>query len=210
MIQIDMGTVLMSFVMGNTICAAVMTSLWLVNRGRYAGLGFWLADFIVQFLAVVLAALRGIVPVPIAIAFGTPMVVVGAVLLYQGLERYTGKTSSQWHNYFLLAGLTTVQAYFTRVRPSPFARSIGFELAMLAIFSQCAWLMLRRVDPGMRRNTRLVGAIFGVYCLISLLRIYIYIWPFRRARTFSPPVSRKCWGLCANSRYLWRSHSAWS
>jgi PAS domain S-box-containing protein len=44
---------------------------------------------------------------------------------------------------------------------------------MLAIFSQCAWLMLRRVDPETRRNTRLVGAIFGAYCLISLLRICI-------------------------------------
>ena len=125
--HLDMRTVLLCYVLSDSVCAAVMASLWWVNRGRYAGLGFWLADFVMQFFGVALIALRGIVPVPISIMLGVPLVVTGTVMVYQGLERYTGKTTRQWHNYFLLAGLTAVQAWFTFVQPSLPARSINFE-----------------------------------------------------------------------------------
>jgi hypothetical protein len=110
---------------------------------------------------------------------GVPLVVAGTLLLYQGLERYTGKTSSQLHNYFLVAGVTAVQAYFTFVRPSLLVRSINLELAVLAICSQCAWLMLRRVDPAIRSNARLVGAVLGAMGLVCLTRII--------ANLFVPP-----------------------
>src|ERR1035441_4609553 len=94
MTQLDMRTVLLCYLLSNSVCAAVIASLWLVNRRRCAGLGFWLADFVMQFFSVVLLALRGIVPVPVSIMLGLPLVVAGTVVLYWGLERYTGNTSS--------------------------------------------------------------------------------------------------------------------
>ncbi len=165
-----MRTVLLSYVLSNAICMAVMTSLWLLNRRRSAGLGFWLANFVIQFFAVFLLALRGIVPVAVSIMLSGPLIVGGTILLYLGLERYAGKTSPQRYNLLLLTVYIAVQTHFTFVQPSLLARNLNFSLALLVICCQCAWLMLRRVDAGMRPDARLVGVIFGAYSLFSVAR----------------------------------------
>jgi PAS domain-containing protein len=36
---------------------------------------------------------------------------------------------------------------------------------------QCVWLLVQRVEPGMRRLTFGVGMVFGAYCLVSIVRI---------------------------------------
>jgi signal transduction histidine kinase len=171
MIHLDMHTVLLSYVLSNAVCAAVMTSLWLSNRRRSAGLEFWVADFILQFIAIVLVALRGIIPAPVSILLATPLAVAGTWLLYVGLERYTGKTSSQSVNYLLFTGYAIVHTFFAFVQPNLLARNINFSMALLAICAQCAWLMLRRADPEIRTETRLVGVIFAAYSLFSLARV---------------------------------------
>ncbi|MDR3674478.1 MAG: histidine kinase dimerization/phospho-acceptor domain-containing protein, partial [Acidobacteriota bacterium] len=171
MIHIDMHTVLFSYVLSNVICAVVMTSLWLLNRRHSEGLGFWLADYILQLIAVVLLALRGTRLSSVSIMLASPLAVVGTFLLYLGLERYTGKKSSQRHNYILLIGFAVVHMYFAFGRPIFLVRNIDFSLALLAICSQCAWLMLRRVDSEFRPDARLVGGIFGAFSLFSLTRI---------------------------------------
>ena len=171
MIHIDMHTVLFSYVLSNAICAVVMTSLWLLNRRHSAGLGFWLADYVLQLIAVVLLALRGTRLSSVSIMLASPLAVVGTFLIYLGLERYTGKKSSQRNNYILLIGFAVVHMYFAFGQPSFLVRNIDFSLALLAICSQCAWLMLHRVDSEFRPDARLVGWIFGAFSLFSLARI---------------------------------------
>jgi PAS domain S-box-containing protein len=169
---LDVRTVLFSYGISNAICAAVIATLWRQNRRRSPELGFWLADFCLQFVAVVLIALGGILPDFISILFGTPLVIGGTLLLFIGLERYTGKTSSQLHNYILLAILVFLHAYFTFVQPSLLARNLIISLGLLAICSQCAWLLLRRVDPKIQPGTRAVGVVFVFYSLVSFIRIF--------------------------------------
>jgi PAS domain S-box-containing protein len=170
---LDTRTVLFSYIVSDAICAAVIASLWLQNRRRSAGLGFWLADFFLQFTAVLLIALHGLAPDFVSILLGSPLAIGGALLLYIGLERYTGRRSSQRHNYLLLAVFISVHAYFTFVRPSLQARNINFSLALLVICSQCAWLLLHRVSSELRPHTRLAGVIFGVYSLVNLARVFV-------------------------------------
>jgi hypothetical protein len=43
----------------------------------------------------------------------------------------------------------------------------------MVICSQTAWLLLRRVDPGLRSLTFGVGLVYLLYCLLSVFRI---IW----------------------------------
>jgi PAS domain S-box-containing protein len=133
---------------------------------------YWLADFILQFLAILLIALRGILPDWVSTLFGVPMILVGALLLYMGLERYVGKMSPQRYNFILVAGLTLVHAYFVFVQPSLQARNIIFSVGLLVICAQCAWLMLRRVDNDLRPDTARVGIVFGIYSLVSIARLF--------------------------------------
>ncbi|MBI5032636.1 MAG: PAS domain S-box protein [Chloroflexi bacterium] len=169
---LDIRTVLFSYVLTNAICLMVVFSLWHQNRQRSPGLGFWLADFAAQFIAVLLIAFRNTLPDWLSILFGTPLVLFGTLSLYLGLERYVGKLSPQRNNLLLVSGLVILHAYFTFIQPSLQARNIILSLGLFAFCAQCAWLLLRRVDASVFRDTWRVGAIFGLYSLISVARLF--------------------------------------
>ncbi len=170
---LDMRTVIFSYVISNAICAIVMTILWLQNRKRFAGLGFWLADFGMQFAALALVILRGAIPDLVSMVGSNVLVIGGTILLYMGLERFTGKRGPQIHNALLLLIFILVHAYFAVIQPSVQARNINLSLALLLICFQCAWLMLRRVAVEMRPSTRGVGIVFIVFCVVSVVRIVV-------------------------------------
>jgi len=168
---LDIRTILFSYVISSAICAAVITSLWLQNRRRWPELGFWLADFGLQFLAIGLIALRGILPDFVSVLLGTPLVLGGTWLLYIGLERYLGKPTAQGYNGVLLGGLILAHGYFALGQPNLTARNIILSLGLLCLCLQCAWLMLRRGAAPRRAGTRSVGIVFMVIVLVSLARL---------------------------------------
>ncbi len=170
---LDMRTIIFSYAVSNLICMIVMTILWRQNRTRFAGLGFWMADFVMQFAALALLALRGVVPDFLSMTGSNALVIGGTILIYIGLELFTGKRGPQRHNYVLLAAFIVAHAYFVFIVPDLTVRSILVTLALLVICSQCAWLMLRRVAPGMRVITNSVGYVFAAFCLISIVRIVV-------------------------------------
>jgi PAS domain S-box-containing protein len=169
----DIRTVLFSSIITSAICAIVMNSLWWQNRRRSPELGFWQADFILQFAAILLIALRGILPDVISVLLGVPFILLGALLMLLGLERYTGKPSARRYNFILLAVFSLVHGYFSFVHPSLLVRNINQSVGLLVFCGQCAWLLLRRVDSAMWPDTRPVGLIFTAYSLVSFIRIFV-------------------------------------
>ncbi len=170
---LDVRTVVSSYAISNFVCMVLIAILWKQNRRKFAGLGFWLADFVLQFLALVLIPLRGILPDFMTTTVSNSMVVAGAVLMYIGSEFFVGKRSSQAHNFILLAAFIGAHAYFLYFLPNLAVRNILVSLALLAICAQCAWLMLWRVGPKTRPVTSGVGYVFAGFCLISLVRIAV-------------------------------------
>jgi diguanylate cyclase (GGDEF)-like protein/PAS domain S-box-containing protein len=170
---LDMRTILFSYIISNAICMTAMAYLWLQNRRQIAGLGYWLADFILQFTAVLLVGLRGIVPDLISMVVGNGLVILGTILLFMGLERYTGQQRSQLHNFILLAVFVAIHWYFAAVQPNLMARNINLSLGLLLICFQIAWLMLHRVEKKILRYSRIVGIVFGLYTLVNFVRIIL-------------------------------------
>jgi PAS domain S-box-containing protein len=170
---IDMKTVIISYVISNAICAAVITALWIQNRRRFTGIGFWLADFAMQFIALLLVALRDKVPDWVSMTASNALIIAGTFLLYVGLERFTGKRSRQVHNVALTVVYVFAHAYFVLVDPNLSVRNLIFSLGLLAACSQCAWLLLYRVEAETRSATRGMGILFVVYCAVSIVRIIV-------------------------------------
>ncbi len=56
---LDVKTVSFGYAVSNAISTMVICILLLQNRRRFAGLGCWLADFIMQFVALCLVILPG-------------------------------------------------------------------------------------------------------------------------------------------------------
>ena len=172
---LDIRTVLFSQLITDAVCTAVLTFLWLQNRKRYAGMFFWVVDFIFQTTAVLLIILRGSLPDWMSMGFPNTLVIAGALMGYLGLERFVGKRSSQVHNYILLAVFILVHFYFIFVQPDLAVRNLNLSLGLLVLCFQCAWLMLWRAGRGLTRMTQVVGWAFALFCMVSLIRIFIVL-----------------------------------
>ncbi len=168
---LDIRTVFYSYAISNLICLIVIAILWHQNRSRFTGLGFWLVNFILQFLALALLSLRGAAPDVLSITGSNAMILGGTLLLYMGLARFTGKPSVQIPNVLLLAVIILAHAYFATLHPNMAVRNILFALALFILCAQCAWLMLRRVDPEIHGITRWVGYVFVAFCTASIANI---------------------------------------
>jgi two-component sensor histidine kinase len=145
--------------------------LWRQSQDRFAGTAFWVLDFVFQAAALVLIVLRGAIPDWMSMVLSNTLVIAGAILGFMGLERFVGKKGPHIHNYLLLALFIIVHGYFTLVQPSQAVRNLNLSVVLLLVCFQCLWLLWRRVEPGLRSLTFWVGVVFGLYCLVSVVRI---------------------------------------
>ena len=172
---LDIRTVFFSYTITNVICLAVMTSLWTQNHRRSLGLGFWLADYGLQFLSLLFISLRGILPDFFSLVFGIPLNLLGTLLLFIGLESYLGKPSPKTYNFILVGFLSLLHIYFSFYQPNLAARNIVFSTGLLLLSAQIAWFTLQKVSPAFRRDARPVGLLFILYGLVSLARTFVDI-----------------------------------
>ncbi len=168
---LDIRTVLFSYVISNVVCAFVMFILWRNNHKRSPEISYWLADFILQFLAIFLILLRSSIPSFFSIILANAFVIGGTILLFIGLERYLGRVSTRFPNYILLGVFLLIHAYFTFGIDSLQARNINASVALLLICSQLAWLLLFRSGKENKIAARMSGAIFVLYCAFIITRI---------------------------------------
>jgi PAS domain S-box-containing protein len=173
--MLDIKTLMLLYVIVNFISAGAVAVIWGQNRGRFAGITFWLVDMILQAAGAALIVLRGMVPDFVSIVLANTMVQAGALIILLGLERFTGKKGQQIHNYILLAVFIAIFTYYALVQPDLRVRDITLSAMSMIFTFQCGWLLLRRVDPGMRRITRLTGIVFAGYVVFSFTRMLLHI-----------------------------------
>jgi len=172
---LDLRTIVFADTINFIVCTLFVTVLFYQNRHRFPGLGFLVAAFTAQTTAVFLIMLRGTIPDLASIALANTLVFVASVLSLMGLERFTGKVSSQVHNFVLLALYAVLFCYFAINPTSIIVRSYVVSIGLLAIWLQIAWLMLFRVDHGMRRITFSAGVVYAGFCLTNVFRIIRYM-----------------------------------
>ena len=169
----DLKTIIFSFFISNTIIIIVMLPLWLQNRKRFAGISFWMVDFILQAIGQLLLLLRGTIPDFASIVIGNTAIMAGLAIFYAGLERFVDKKGVQIHNYILVAAFAAVHTYYGIINPNLEIRNINISIFIIIISFQCMWLMFWRVDDRLKRLARGTGAVFFLYFFLSICRIMI-------------------------------------
>lgn len=134
-------------------------------------MSLWVADFALQTVSIFLVALREVIPDALSMIGGNALNITGAILLLIGLERFLDRKGKHLQNWAMLALFAAVHAYFAIVNPVLKARNINLSLALLFVCAQCAWLLLRQAEPRFRKAAKYAGIVFGVYVLVSILRI---------------------------------------
>jgi len=185
---LDMRTVLFSSVVTDIMCVLFVLVFWFQSRRRFKGIGFFVVNFAFQTLAFLLTFLRGSVPDWISIVVANGLIVAGLILGYMGLERFVDKRSSQVHNVMVMALFVAIHTYFTFFQPNLAVRTLNVSIAVLIISFQCMWLLLYRVEAGMRPFTRGVGLVFGGCCLLSLVRMGDFFWGADPGNDFLKPA----------------------
>jgi len=170
--MLDMRTVLFSYLLSSGICVLMMATLWRQNRSQ-PGVTFWLADFVLQFVGVLLVSLRGVIPDFLSMVVSNLSIVGGTLLLLIGLGRFAGRPSRQRINYLILAVFTAIHTYFVVVQPNLQVRNINFSLGLAVFCFQGVWLIFRRVDAEMRLGLRMVGVALAGIGTLSLVRVPI-------------------------------------
>jgi diguanylate cyclase (GGDEF)-like protein len=168
---LDTGTVLISYVISATICLAVVAPIWWNTRNRTPEAGFWLADYGLQAVGLLLIALRGQIPDLLSIVVANVCIIGGTVLLHIGLQRYLGRRTSQVHNWVMLAVVAAILVLYTTVHPAMYPRNMAISAGLLFICAQIAWLCLTGSDRLLRSATRGVGLVMVGYSALSLVRL---------------------------------------
>ncbi|MFZ2413834.1 MAG: PAS domain S-box protein [Candidatus Cryosericum sp.] len=168
---LDIRTILIGFLANYVICTLVIASLWLQHYRHSPGLGLWTAGFALETLSVLLITLRGFVPDIVSIVVGNGLNVLGAILVFIGLEQYLDRRGPQLQNWVVLAVFAVVQTYFGLLHPTLTVLTINLSVALLFICGQCAWLMLRRTDARIRMATKPAGLVFAAYALVGVIRV---------------------------------------
>jgi PAS domain S-box-containing protein len=171
MIALDFRTVFIGHTISTILCAGVISALWFRNLRRSPGVVFWVADFWLQSLALVLILLRGAVPDLLSMAVANTLVVAGLLLLLMGLERYLGRVGKHVHNYAFLAVFFVAHTYFSVVQPSLMLRNVNASVGLVYLCSQTVWLLWHRVDRQTRSDAVMAIIVFGSYAVLAAIRI---------------------------------------
>ncbi len=174
---LDMKTVVLSYVISTVINLGVVALLWQQNRRHFNGLGLWLAGYAMLLTGISLIFLRGNIPDWLSIVAGNALVVSSDLVLLMGLERFFRRRGAHWHNVILFILFTVFHTYFTFISPNLSARVINLNVTLLVIYSQCAWLLLRRVDAQMYPLARSVGFIYIAQGLGVIARAGVNLAP---------------------------------
>ncbi len=168
---LDIRTIIFSFVLTNIVSTLVIIFLWNQYHKRYEGIPYLIFAFAFQTLAFILISLREAVPLWLSIDIANAISVTGILLGYKGLEAYSGKRSSYIPNIILMLVTAAVYAWVTYFNHNLTIRYLLISAVSLALFAQCAWLLLYRVQRKMKPFTNSTGLVFLAFCLVCVAKI---------------------------------------
>ncbi len=171
MIAIDLRTIFLNYALTVFVSLIVIVFLFIQTKRRFPGIIPMLYSYVFHTLGTLLIFFRGSIPDWISISVANTLSVIGAVLLFIGLEHFVRKKGPQVQNYLLIVIFFLVHTYFAFVKPDLEVRNLNASAAYLMISSQIVWLMLKRVTASMRDLTRGLGLIFSAFCITHIWRI---------------------------------------
>ncbi|HOW38971.1 MAG TPA: PAS domain S-box protein [Bacteroidales bacterium] len=170
--SLDIKTIVFINLVTDLICVFFIADLWTQSRRRYKGMLYFMADLILQTLAIGLIFLRGTIPDWTSMVLSNFFVTSGALIGYMGLQRLGGKPGKHFYNYILLGLSVCIQFYFAVINPNLDARNLNITIVLFIITFQCTWFVFRVSTGSRRRALTGTGLVFAAFSLISILRVF--------------------------------------
>lgn len=172
--QLDLATLA---VLAVVVAFALSLMLLLVGRllRGQAGLGPWTLGMTSQSGAALVMGLRGKVPLLVPELVGNGMLWLATALIWMGAMDYCGRPRTLKPVWLGVVGPMPVLFWFTEFAPSFRARVIIFTVVTACWSAAIAWVFLRHGPRAQRAGTRLAGAIFIIFGLAHLARLFVQL-----------------------------------
>lgn len=128
-------------------------------------------NFMLNFLGLLLLALRGKIPDFFSVLMGNVLLAGGTLLLYIGLARFLGRKARQIHNFVLLGIYTALQAWLIYGFPSLHYRTLLFSFLIVIYVFQITWLLKSETNKSTKSISRGLLGICLAYILLGTIRI---------------------------------------
>jgi len=169
---LEMKTVVFTYVVINAVISFILFLLFKQNRKRYAGISFWLADYVLQTAGQMLIFMRGIIPDFISMVISNTLIISGILLFYLGLRRFFGVRGRQAPYYLYIPVFMALHTHFMSSLP---LRSINTMAGILVFSLLCFALIFRLQDRAMRILARGTAMVFLLYSVFAAGRIALVI-----------------------------------
>jgi diguanylate cyclase (GGDEF)-like protein/PAS domain S-box-containing protein len=184
----DLKTLILMNFVSNMVALVTMGMLLAQYRRRYAGLTQWLANIVMQAVAIVLLVLRGKIPDFASMVIANVMVQAGLWLILNGLRSFFGKPGKLWQNGAMLLAFTVAFSYWALVEPDLNARNLLVSGCMAITMAQIAWFALVRLAKSGGSAVRFTGLIALCNMIVNIARFaYHLIYPDPRNDFFHAP-----------------------
>ena len=171
---LDMRTIIFTMVITNLVCTLVMLLLWRQNHKRLRGLTYWVANYALQTLSIVLIVMRGKIPDWISIDTANIMSMLGLYLGLKGLEKFFHLKGFKGLNFVLLFLFSILFSWYDFVYHDLAMRNLIIGVFSFLFCIQCVWLLFFRIKRSMLRMTILVGLVFIGFCAVDVTRVFDY------------------------------------
>ena len=170
MLQIDMRTVLIIFVLVNYICVCLMALTVKANQKRFAGVELFLTNFVFQSAGMTLALMRSHIPQLISVIVANLLMFSGVVIFAFGAGRFTRRSVSRPVYLLYLTVFTGGYTYFTYITPDIRMRTMMFSGMLLPVFTHIAYMLFRPADSNNRQHCTLAGVTFTLFAMLYMTR----------------------------------------
>lgn len=183
--SIDIRTILLLNFFIDFISVGALAIIWVQYRKRFAGISFWLINWILHTFSIGFILLRGILPGFITIMVANILILTGELFILHGLERFLGKKKFNWINYFLMVIFFIVFYYYFAIKPDITMREIIFSIMTILISTQISWVLLWKPSASLRGITRITGFVMIGNVITGLLRIIMLTYsPIKNSDLF--------------------------
>ncbi|HUL29344.1 MAG TPA: hypothetical protein VLZ03_02730 [Thermodesulfobacteriota bacterium] len=168
-------------------CSAVILVLIWHTRKPYHGFGCWTLNAVAATIGLLLLSLHGIVPTFFPVFIGNGLLLLGPLLVLQGVRFFRGRGRLHFSFWIALLLCECGLAYFLHVQPD-----INFRIALVSFFTGVisiliAWEIIRP-PVTLRFSSTLIGVTGGIYGMLMFLRSFFAVLWYPLHTFFDPSI----------------------
>lgn len=153
----------------------VISYLWVSNRTKFDGIGFWVSDFLLQLLSMVLILSRGYIPDLFSIGIANVFSATGILLSLIGLQKFFQEKIKVWQNLVPLVVYSLFVFWSIGSQVTVSQRGFAYSILSLIFFVQTVYLLKKKNLSTKGNGSRPVFWISLGFLGINVCRVIYYL-----------------------------------